>query len=90
MITLNWGPCDIVRLLALNIADMSANDNIMILSDSLSCLQSIKNKKLTHPLLIKIVTFTHHQLIVDWKQIAFMWLPSHASLDGNVSADVPA
>jgi hypothetical protein len=42
-------------LLALNIADMSANENFMILS----CLQSIENKKLTHPLIPEVINFTH-------------------------------
>ena len=61
----------------------------MILSDSLSCLQSIENEKLTHPLILEIIIFTH-QLIVDRKQIAYMWLPSHVGLAGNVSADAVA
>jgi len=76
-------------LLALNIIDMSSNERFIVLSDSLSCLQSIKNQKLNHPLILEILTFTH-QLIVEGKQLAFMWLPSHAGLAGNVSADAAA
>jgi kelch-like protein 2/3 len=76
-------------LLALNIVDMSANKRFLILSDSLSCLQSIENRKLNHPLILEIIIFIH-RLIVGGKQIAFMWLPSHAGLAGNVSADAAA
>jgi kelch-like protein 2/3 len=76
-------------LLALNIIDMSGNERFIIMSDSLSCLQSIENQKLNHPLILEILTFTH-QLIVEGKQLAFMWLPSHAGLAGNVSADAAA
>jgi ribonuclease HI len=76
-------------LLALNIVDMSGNERFLILSDSLSCLQSIENQKLNHPLILEIIIFIH-QLIVDGKQLTFMWLPSHAGLAGNVSADAAA
>jgi hypothetical protein len=76
-------------LLALHIVDMSARECFLFLSDSLSCLQSIENRKLNHPLVLEIITFTH-QLIDDGKQLTFMWLPSHAGLAGNVSADAAA
>ena len=76
-------------LLALNIADMSANERILILSDSMSCLQSIESQKLDHPLILEIVTIIH-RLVVDGKQLVFMWLPSHTGLAGNVSADAAA
>jgi len=59
------------------------------LSDSLSCLQSIENQKLNHPLILEIIIHIH-QLIVDGKQLVFMWLPSHTGLAGNVSADAAA
>lgn len=68
---------------------MSANESFLILSDSLSCLQSIENRKLNHPLILEII-ITIHRLIVDGKQIALMWLPSHTDLAGNVSADAAA
>ena len=76
-------------LLALNIADMSVNERILILSDSLSCLQSIDNQKLNHPLILEIVTVVH-RLTLNGKQLVFMWLPSHAGLAGNVAADAAA
>ena len=76
-------------LLALNIADMSVNERILILSDSLSCLQSIENQKLNHSLILEIIIFIH-RIILDGKQLALMWLPSHTGLAGNVSADAAA
>jgi ribonuclease HI len=76
-------------LLSLNIVHSSANERFLILSDSLSCLQSIENQKLNHPLILEIVNLVH-ELIVSGKQLVFMWLPSHAGLAGNVSADAAA
>jgi len=76
-------------LLSLNIVRFSANDRFLILSDSLSCLQSIENQKLNHPSILEIIIHIH-QLIVDGKQLVFMWLPSHTGLAGNVSADAAA
>jgi hypothetical protein len=71
-------------LLALNIVDMSGNERFLILSDSLSCLQSIENRKLT--LWFSNLLFSFIVLSVDGKQLAFMWLPRHTGLAGNVSA----
>ena len=68
---------------------MSVNERILILSDSLSCLQSIDNQKLNHPLILEIVTVVH-RLTLNGKQLVFMWLPSHAGLAGNVAADAAA
>ena len=68
---------------------MSGKERFLILSDSLSCLQSIENRKLNHSLILEIIIFIH-RIIVDGKQLAFMWLPSHTGLAGNVTADAAA
>jgi ribonuclease HI len=76
-------------LLALSIIEFSARDEFLILTDSLSCLQSIENRKLDHPLILKIVV-TVHQLVSSGKRVIFVWLPSHTGLAGNVSVDAAA
>jgi len=76
-------------LLALSIMESSAHDEFLILTDSLSCLQSIQNRKLDHPLILEIVV-TLHQLIASGKRVIFIWLPSHTGLAGNVSVDAAA
>jgi kelch-like protein 2/3 len=76
-------------LLALSIIESSVGDRFLILSDSLSCLQSIENQKLNHPLILEIAV-TVHQLIISGKRVVFMWLPSHVGLAGNISADAAA
>ena len=76
-------------LLALSIIESSACKDFLILTDSLSCLQSIENRKLDHPTTLEIVV-TIHKLITYGKQVIFVWLPSHAGLAGNVSVDAAA
>ena len=76
-------------LLALSIIESSAHDEFLILTDSFSCLQSIENRKLDHPLILEIVV-TVHQLIASGKRIIFIWLPSHTGLAGNVAVDAAA
>ena len=68
---------------ALNIADMSVNERILILSHCLSCLQSIDNQKLNHPLILEIVTVVH-RLTLNGKQLVFMWQPIFEMQDCGV------
>ncbi len=76
-------------LLALSMVGMSTNHDFIVLTDSLSCLQSIKNQQLSHPIILEI-TVLIHQLIISGKHIVFVWVPSHTDLAGNVSADAGA
>ena len=73
-------------LLAIDIAKQSSNTKILILSDSLSCLQSVQNRNLNNPFILSITTDIH-TLIESGKQIFIMWMPSHVGLSGNSAAD---
>jgi kelch-like protein 2/3 len=76
-------------LLALNVMEQSAVDRFVLLTDSLSCLQSIENRKLNHPLILEILNRLH-QIISLGKHVVFVWLPSHVGLAGNTAADASA
>jgi ribonuclease HI len=76
-------------LLALGTIDLSNNDRFLLMTDSMSCLQSIQNHKLIHPLILDIVLLTH-KLIADGKRITFLWIPSHIGIAGNTAADAAA
>ena len=76
-------------LLALKHIHQSKEVNFIILSDSLSALQALMGYKLDHPLLIEIRKL-HTSLLVENKDIIFVWVPSHIGIKGNEQADVAA
>ena len=61
-------------------------NKFLILSDSLSALQALKQLKTDHPLLATI-----HEILPNLKQkdkdIVFMWIPGHVNIRGNETAD---
>jgi ribonuclease HI len=76
-------------LLALDMAEQAAGEKVLVMSDSLSCLQSIENRRFDNPLVLEILTRVH-DFLSDGRRIAFMWLPSHMGLAGNVAVDAAA
>jgi kelch-like protein 2/3 len=76
-------------ILALGVIERSVIDRFLILSDSLSCILAIKNRKLTNPLILEIVSRVH-ELISSGRKLVFMWLPSHVGLGNNMAADAAA
>ena len=74
---------------ALDMVHQSADRQLLFLSDSLSCLQSLKNRDLSHPLIADILCRVHI-LLSRGTQVAFMWMPSHVELAGNSAADIAA
>jgi ribonuclease HI len=76
-------------LLALDMAEQASSDKLLVMSDSLSCLQSIENRHFYNPLILEILVRVHG-LLSSGHNITFMWLPSHVGLAGNVAADAAA
>jgi ribonuclease HI len=76
-------------LLTLDAAMQSANDRFVVLSDSLSCLQAIQNRKLNNALILDIVCRVH-QLVTGGSKVVFMWLPSHVGIGDNSVVDAAA
>ena len=66
------------------------NKNIfLILSDSLSSLQSILNLKYDHPVLVQILE-VYTEMTRDRREIVFIWVPSCVGIRGNLAADSAA
>ena len=76
-------------LLALNMIQQSVHTKFVILSDSLSCLQSIQNMNILNPLILDIC-IKIHKLTVSGNSINFIWIPSHIGITGNSLADSEA
>ena len=57
-----------------------------IYSDSLSCLQALKNKNLKHSIIREILHILTYLKEVG-SQIEFCWIPSHIGIKGNEKAD---
>jgi ribonuclease HI len=76
-------------MLALNTVKQSKSKKVLILLDSLSCLQSIHNRHLQNPLVLEIIIRVHEYL-VNGLQITFIWIPSHIGLVGNTAVDAAA
>jgi hypothetical protein len=64
-------------LLALNVVEQARSDKFVVMSDSLSCLQSIENHHFCNPLILEMIMRVH-DLLSDGRNITFMWPPSHA------------
>ena len=58
----------------------------MIFSDSLSALQTLKNFKTDHPMLIQIQELLH-EINADKKETFFMWVPGHIGIGGNEASE---
>ena len=58
----------------------------MVFQDSLSSLQALEKLQTDHPLLIQLQDMLHN-IKVDQKEFAFMWVPRHAGIRGNKAAD---
>ena len=68
----------------------TSNDRrFIIFSDSLSCLQSIKNMNIEHPFILDILK-QYCILTKQNKTVEFCWIPSHIGIYGNTKADKAA
>ena len=60
--------------------------SFLILSDSLSSLQSILNLKFDHPGLVQILEL-YTKMTREGREIVFIWVPGHVGIRGNSAAD---
>ena len=77
------------HILAMKMAYQSKEKNFVILSDSLSSLTSIKERKMDHPYLLDFFEY-FHKLCEDGKKVVLAWVPSHVGIRGNTAADLAA
>ena len=73
-------------LLALKHVYYSKEKSFLILSDSLSSLQSILNLKYDHPVLVQILEL-YTEMTRERREIVFIWVPGHVGIRGNSAAD---
>ena len=76
-------------LLALKHVYYSKGKSCLILSDSLSSLQSILNLKYDHPILVQILEL-YIEMTRDGREIVFIWVPGHVGIRENSAADSAA
>jgi ribonuclease HI len=76
-------------LLALRHAYRSRERNFLILSDSLSALQALQGAGTDHPLLVQIREL-YADLMKEYYDIIFIWVPGHVGIEGNRIADSAA
>ena len=90
-----WWVCSIYTaelraiILALKHVYYSKGKSFLILSDSLSSLQSIFNLKYDHPVLVQILDL-YTEMTRDGREIVFIWVPGQAGIRGNSAADSAA
>ena len=75
--------------LAINIIRSSQLDNILICSDSRSALQAVKNPYTNNPI-VSSVQLDFDELLTSGRNIAMCWIPGHANIQGNETADKKA
>ena len=76
-------------LLALKHVYYSKEKSFLILSDSLSSLQSILNLKYDHPVLVQILEL-YTEMTREGREIVFIWVTGHVGTRGNSAADSAA
>ena len=64
-------------------------ENHLILSDSLSSLQSIFSLKYDNPVLVQVLDL-YTEMTRDGREIVFIWVPGHVGIRGNSAADSAA
>ena len=74
--------------MALVLISESRNNKFIIFSDSLSVLESLKNRKFDHSLIIRILCKLKN--LSNDNDIQICWVPSRTSISGNDQADKAA
>ena len=71
--------------IALKFIETVNNDKFIIFCDSLSVLQSLRNKNIRNPLIAKVLQ--KHSDLTPMKSIVYCWIPGHVGISGNEMAD---
>ena len=74
--------------MALNLVSESRNNKFIIFSDSLSVLESLKDRKFDNPLIIKILCKLEN--LSNDNDVQICWVPSSTGISGNDQADKAA
>lgn len=75
-------------LLSLQWVEHSNLMNILIVTDSLSCAQAVKNNtECSNPAILNEIQSTLRRCIYNGKRIVLLWVPSHVGIYGNEKAD---
>ncbi|XP_057659284.1 uncharacterized protein LOC130895758 [Diorhabda carinulata] len=74
---------------ALKVTTSFPNPKTLILTDSLSSIQSLKHLYPKHPILQSIKSLLHN-IQNDKKSVDFIWIPAHIGIRGNEKADLCA
>lgn len=65
------------------------NHDVIIYSDSMSCLQDIESEESNHPLTCRLVDLLH-RVYDRGTFVRFCWIPSHCGIEGNELVDQKA
>ena len=65
--------------------------DVVVYSDSMSCLQAIEGEDTENPFICHIMNLPYHEpaLVIEWQGqcVRFCWVPSHCGIDGNERVD---
>ena len=86
MTPLNTETCAIN--ITLDVISESRNNKFIIFSDSLSVLESLKNRKFDNPLIINILCKLEN--LSNDNDVQICWVPSHIGISGNNQAEKTA
>jgi ribonuclease HI len=73
--------------LALDSISQSTEQNFLMRSDSVSCVNAVENRNIENPLVVEILERVHQQLHLE-RRITFVWVPSHIGIADNTAVDV--
>lgn len=77
-------------LLALQWVEEIKPDNVLICTDSVSVLKTLRSFKSSHQDIIFNILHIHSRIVQNGISISFMWIPAHIGIRGNEEVDTLA